>query len=139
VTAALMVSCTACRSNHNLYPVAGMVTYNGAPASGAVISFYRRDGDSADHPPILGIVQEDGSFELVCGALGKGAPPGNYAVLIEWKRAASTGKGRPQIGLDRLKGRYADRNRPLLHATVAACATSLPPFELIDAISVPKM
>ena len=33
---------------------------------------------------------------------------------------------------DVLEGRYADPKRPLLHATVEAKATNLPPFELID-------
>jgi len=79
------------------------------------------------------IVQPDGSLELVCGALGTGAPPGNYDVLIEWKRTTRPGKRQPQSGPDRLKGRYADRKHPLLRATVEARATNLPPFELTGA------
>jgi hypothetical protein len=81
---------------------------------------------------IMGIVQEDGSFELVCGSLGKGAPPGDYDVLIEWKPANGQNKGRPQHGPDKLKGRYADRKHPLLQATVEATTTNLPQFELTD-------
>ena len=41
-------------------------------------------------------------------------------------------KGRPHQVPDVLKGRYADPKRPLLHATVEAKATNLPPFELTD-------
>jgi hypothetical protein len=53
-------------------------------------------------------------------------------VLIEWKPSYNRGKGRPQRMLDRLKGRYTDPGRPLLHATVHAEATNLSPFELTD-------
>jgi hypothetical protein len=81
---------------------------------------------------IMGIVQDDGSFELVSGPPGKGVPPGTYDVLIEWKQIGGQSKGRPQQGADKLKGRYADPKRPLLHATVEAKATTLPPFELTD-------
>ena len=130
VTAALVLAGASCSNKDTIYPVSGQVTYKGAPASGAAVFFHRQGGDPIDEPTILGIVQADGSFELVCGPLGKGAPPGNYDVLIEWKRVTGPGKPRPQTGPDRLKGRYADPKRPLLHATVEARANHLPPFEL---------
>ena len=86
---------------------------------------------------IMGIVQEDGSFELVCGSLGKGVPPGDYDVLIEWKPVSGQSNGRPQHGPDKLKGRYADPKHPVLHATVEAKATSLAAFELTEGQPVP--
>ena len=121
VTAALVLACPSCNKN-NIYPVSGKVTYQGSPASGAVVFFFRQGGDSNNEPAIMGIVQEDGSFELVCGALGKGAPPGDYDVVIEWKQVSGQSKGRPQHGADKLQGRYADPKHPLLHATVEARA-----------------
>jgi hypothetical protein len=130
VAVALVLACTSC--NRNIYPVSGKVTYKGSPASGAAVFFFRQGGDSTSEPAIMGIVQEDGSFELVCGSLGKGAPPGEYNVVIEWKQVSGQSKGRQQRGLDRLNGRYADPNRPLLHATVEAKTNDLPPFELTN-------
>ncbi|HTU23583.1 MAG TPA: hypothetical protein VMG10_36440 [Gemmataceae bacterium] len=130
LTAALVLACSSCGNNKKIYPVSGKMTYNGSPASGAVVFFHRQGGDTMKEPTIMGIVQEDGSFELVCGPLGKGAPPGDYDVLVEWKRITGRGKRRPQAGPDILQGRYADPKRPLLHATVEARATNLPPFEL---------
>jgi len=135
VTAALVLACASCNQN-SIYPVSGKVTYKGSPASGAAVFFFRQGGSSSNEPAIMGIVQQDGSFELVCGSLGKGAPPGDYDVLIEWKPIS--GQGRPQHGPDKLKGRYADRKRPLLHATVEASATNLPPFELTEEGPVQK-
>ena len=150
--AALALACASCRNN-NCYPVSGKVTYHGSPASGATVYFRRQGGDAMNDHAIMGIVQEDGSFELVSGLPGKGAPPGAYDVLIEWRRMRGRSRGRPQQVPDVLKGgyadpkrpqedeededdvlkgRYADPKRPLLHASVEAKATSLPPFELID-------
>jgi hypothetical protein len=128
----LALTCASCANTKNIYAVSGKVTYKGSPASGAAVFFYRQGADAMNEHTIMGIVQEDGSFELVCGSLGKGAPPGEYDVVIEWKQASGQSKGRPQHGPDKLEGRYADRKRPLLHATVEARATNLPPFELTD-------
>jgi hypothetical protein len=133
MTAALILACIACETRNKIYPVSGTVTYQGAPAAGATVFFQRQGGDPMNEHLIMGIVQQDGSFELVCGSLGKGAPPGTYDVLIEWKQASSQGKGRPQHRRDRLKGRYADPKRPLLQARVQAKANTLPPFALTDA------
>ena len=82
--ALLALACASCR-HESLHPVAGKVTCNGAPATGATVLFQRHDAAS-DHV-ILGVVQQDGSFELSCGALGKGAPAGAYDVLIVWRSA----------------------------------------------------
>lgn len=131
-TAMVALACASCGNKNNIYPVSGKVTYQGSPASGATVFFHRQGGDPMNDHMIMGIVQEDGSFELVCGSLSKGAPPGDYDVLIEWNRGIGQSKSRPQHGPDKLKGRYADLKRPLLHATVETEATNLPPFELTD-------
>ena len=132
LTAPLVLVCASCGKNSNIFPVSGKVTWNGVPAAGAVVFFQRPGIDPMNEQTIMGIVRDDGTFELVCGALGTGAPAGDYDVLIEWKRVAGQSKGRPQPGPDKLAGRYADPKNPLLHATVEAKATYLPPFELFD-------
>src|SRR5207302_9683511 len=123
------LACASC-GNEKLYPVSGKVMYNGVPAEGAVVFLHRQRRDRVNDHRMMGIGQEDGSFELVCGPLGKGAPPGEYDVLIEWKQVSGQRKGRPQHGPDKFKGRYADPKHPLLHATVEAKSNDPPPFEL---------
>jgi hypothetical protein len=132
LTAALAVACGSCGNSNNLYPVSGKVTYKGSPAAGATVFFHRPDGDPTNEHLIMGVVQEDGSFELVCGSLGKGAPPGRYAVLIEWKRVAGQSKGRPGHGSDRLKGRYADPKHPRFHVVIKGRRNDLAPFDLTE-------
>ena len=124
--------CTSCTGSNRLYPVSGTVTYKGKPAAGAAVFFHHQGLDRMHEHMIMGLVQEDGSFELVCGSLGTGAPAGEYDVLIEWKRVTGQRKGHPQHGPDQLKGRYADRNHPRLHALIKAEPNRLPVFDLTD-------
>jgi hypothetical protein len=116
----------SCRDSHNLYPVSGTVTYQNKPATGAVVFFHRRGGNPMNEHLIMGMVQEDGSFSLVCGPHGAGAPPGAS------KQDRNRPKGLAVKTHDRLKGRYADPKSPRLHATVNAETNRLPPFELTD-------
>jgi hypothetical protein len=132
LTAALALACASCGNKSNIYPVSGKVTYKGAPASGATVFFHRQGGDPINEHLIMGIVREDGSFELVCGSLGKGAPPGEYDVLIQWKRVTGQSKGRPQHGPDKLKARYADPKRPRFHSVIKAERNELAPFDLTE-------
>jgi len=130
LTAGLTLNCVACSNKDNLYPVSGKVTHNGAPAAGATVFFYRKGVDPMNEHMVMGIVQADGTFDLVCGSLGIGAPPGDYDVVIEWKPVSGQKAGRPERGPDKLNGRYADPKRPLLQATVKAERNELPPFAL---------
>lgn len=132
LSAAMALACASCGDNNRIYPVSGMVTYKGSPASGATVYFRRQGGDPMSEHMIMGIVQENGTFELACGSLGNGAPPGEYDVLIEWKRVTGQSKGRPQRGADKLKGRYADQKHPRFHAVINAERNQVGSFELTD-------
>jgi len=132
--AMLAAACTSCGSSNNLYPVSGKVLYKGQPAVNATV-FLRRQGASAlSQQAIMGIVQEDGSFTLVCESLGNGAPPGEYDVLIEWKydpKMTRTGSN-TKLPPDRLQGRLADPKHPRFHVTIKAQRNDLAPFELTE-------
>jgi hypothetical protein len=132
LTFALALACASCTSETPIHPVSGKVMWKGAPATGAVVFFHHKGGDRMDDHLVMGIVQADGSFELVCGTLGKGAPPGIYDVLIEWRQESKQRAGGSRNGPDRLKGKYADPKRPLFQATVEAKANELAPFVLGD-------
>jgi hypothetical protein len=128
--ATVTLACGSCSQEDNgLYPVWGEVRIDGSSAAGATVFFHRQDANPNEEQMMMGIVQDDGSFELVCGSLGAGAPPGEYDVLIEWKEVLGQSQGRPQRGPDKLNGRFADRRHPRLHATVKAEANELV-FEL---------
>ena len=123
--------CAGCGGN-GYYPVSGKVLHDGAPAVGAVVYFHRKgEIDRLQEHILQGVVGEDGTFTLVSPA-GAGARPGDYAVLIEWKKAAGVQRGRSP-GLDapdRFQGRFMNINNPVFQAEVKAEKNQLPPFEL---------
>jgi hypothetical protein len=128
--ATLALACGSCGHSTKLYPVTGKVTVNGTPAAGATVIFQRQSVDLMNEQTVMGSVRENGSFSLVCGPYGEGAPPGDYDVFIEWRHRAERAKG-PMV-TDRLKGHYADRNHPRLHARINPEPTDLPPFDLTE-------
>jgi hypothetical protein len=134
-----------CGNPPGLYPVYGKVFHKGEPAAGAVVYFHHEGPASSASPAIpFGIVEDDGSFNLTCDNQGNGCPPGKYAVLVEWRDGTGDGvvpvkttgktklvkRSRVRSGPDRLKGRYFDITKPLLHAEVLPQSNPLPPFEL---------
>ncbi len=122
---------SSCSGGNGLYPVSGKVTCNGQPADGATVFFFPHGSAKLNDPIVMGIVRQDATFELVCGSLGKGAPPGDYDVVIEWRQRPSRNNSQ-RIAPDKLAGRYADPKHPALHATVEAGTNELAPFELTN-------
>ena len=138
---------SGCGNTTGPVPVSGKVLYRGEPAAGAVVYFHRlmEPGSPIESIP-YGIVEDDGSFQLASDNLGNGARPGSYNVLVEWRDGSgdrvvltsSKGKvkkvqrSRVRSGTDRLKGRYLDISKPLLHTEVKAESNQLAPFELTD-------
>ena len=136
-----------CGGPTGLVPVSGKVLYRGEPAAGAVVYFHRQaEPGSASGTIPYGVVEEDGTFSLSTDGLGRGARPGSYSVLVEWRDEKGDGvvpvkargnvklvkRSRVRSGPDRLKGRYLDIGKPLLHTEVVAGTNTLPPFELTD-------
>ena len=150
--AAGSAAAAGCGNPSGFYSVSGKVMYKGEPASGAVVYFHRADAPPSGGKAIpFGIANENGGFNLTCDGVGNGCPPGKYDVLVEWrgKPDATAQQPRPsqakgkikevalnrqmaRQGVDRLKGRYFNIAKPLLHAEVLPQPTSLPPFELND-------
>jgi hypothetical protein len=148
----LSVGAAGCGNRPGYYPVYGKVLYKGTPAAGAVVYFHREGPSAVPSSPIpFGIVEEDGSFYLTSDGVGDGCPPGKYAVLVEWKskseapieqpkpsrvkgksKAAPVNSRSTRNSVDRLKGRYFDISKPLIHADVLAQSNPLAPFELAD-------
>jgi hypothetical protein len=153
VAALLFASCFGTAPGR--YPVHGKVTYNGQPAAGASVHF-RREGETpeeASNFPI-GVVDQEGNFELKAEGLGYGALPGKYKVLIFWSPetvlnappATTTKKGKkatvsvsvgelrrdPAAVTDRLKFQYFNIEKPRLFAEIKPGTNNLDPFDLKD-------
>jgi hypothetical protein len=123
-----VASCSA--RAKDIYPVSGEVLCQGQPAVGAVVFFNRHGGAVIGDPSIMGIVRQDGRYELVSGSQGSGAPAGDYDVMIQWPRPSPHRGGSWRMGADRLAGRFSDPTHPMLRARIEARPNELPPFEI---------
>ncbi len=130
--AVLALFFASCSNSGGLYPVSGKVNYKGEPAVGAFVFLVQKHTNPVDEQSMMGVVQSDGTFSIVCDAKGKGAPPGEYDLLIKWPQSSSRGNSLIHKVPDRLKGRYANPQKPPLHVVVEARTNVLPNIELTD-------
>jgi hypothetical protein len=159
-----LVACTlaavsGCGESNGLYPVHGQVNYKGEPAAGVTLYFHREGGEPSGLPVPMAVTEQDGSFVVRSGDLGKGASPGSYHILLEWrdhspassqvtlasfsppasggggrKAGRATPKIRPTASLpaDCLKGYYSDIEHPRMKADIKPGRNNLPTIELAN-------
>jgi hypothetical protein len=65
----------------SLYPVTGTVTQSGSPMAGIKVTLAARDPKSKA-PLLFAVVDDEGKFEIQTSAGEKGAPIGNYKVVL---------------------------------------------------------
>ena len=98
---------SGCGNAPGCFSVSGKVLYKGEPAPGAVVYFHRESGVGPASPSIpAGVTDGDGTFKLACDGEGRGAPPGVYAVLVQWREAWSAAP------LRRSRARQIGRSEP---------------------------
>jgi hypothetical protein len=118
------------RSGAKLYPVHGQVFYKDQPTEGAQVVLLPAGEENSQYRGArpAATVAADGSFEIETPPHGVGAPAGDYALLVTWfpPRDENPG-GNPR---NKLPGKYADPNRPVLKVTVQEGDNKLEPFKL---------
>jgi hypothetical protein len=112
-----------------VFPVQGRILdADGNPAAGAKVIFHPLNDNEPDAARPIGIVDEAGAYSLTTYEKGDGAPPGDYAVTVEWRPAKPAPFGRTSE--DKLKGRYAVASKSPFKATVNRQPTTLDAFRL---------
>lgn len=96
-------------------PVSGRVLYEGNPATGAVVILHAIGGAATGERP-RAKADGKGEFTLSTFTNGDGAPAGEYAVTVEWKRSDD----HPEQGADLLPAAYSDPKTTKLKATITA-------------------
>ena len=126
---AVWAGVTGCRNSDSLpalqvYDVKGKVLLaDGKPLSGGFIYFVSK-GDLPVTPS--SVIASDGTFSLVTGGSGEGAPPGDYKIRVEAPQLHTVQKsGKPAFPL-----KYNDEDSSGLVITVRAETNQLEPIRL---------
>jgi len=115
--------------------VEGKILLKGQPLNKATVTFWPKQGDQAKMTPSTGNTDEEGNFKLETGSR-IGAPPGDYVVTVIRSRQLPVKGGKRGMSMeppdteDELHGRYANRNKSEIMATVKTESNQLPPFDL---------
>jgi len=126
---ALLTGCGGGREE--TFPARGRVVLDGKPPVHALVVLHPIDGEaSKDRPRPHGKVGENGTFVLTTYEPGDGAPPGEYAVTVEWWLAAKGRRGEDPPPTNRLPARYARPQTSGLRAVVAGGENELPDIRL---------
>ena len=133
VAMALALLAVSCSRSQPLVPVKGQVLFDGKPTPHALVVLHPLKGAGPDSVRPRGHVGADGSFQLTTHSPQDGAPPGEYAVTVEWWLTQAT-KNSPE-GSDlppanRLPARYSRVETSGLRATITEGVHELPVFKL---------
>jgi hypothetical protein len=129
----LLLSPLSCSSSATpkLYPVRGIVRFDGKPAEGALVTLQPTDASVGTSIAPRGQVRADGSFEIATHKHGDGAPPGEYKVTIMWYPPDARQRhmeGKP-LG-SKFPALYGDAKTSPLTGTVREGPNEWPPFEV---------
>jgi hypothetical protein len=136
ISACLVIQFIGCSSSNESvdvrperFPTRGKLTYNGKPAKGAAVTFWKlplnlKSVDSWRQIRPAATVEADGSFVPSSYDLQDGAMAGTYAVTAIW-----TGEN-SEPGPDRFNGRFSNPEQPAMKVTIKKGENVLPPIDL---------
>jgi len=122
---------TGCgQSGPKLHPVRGTVLVNKKPAAEALVFMHRKGRNSLEEQVPFGKADKDGSFKVMNGNSGEGAPEGEYTLTVYWpdmSKPEDGNGGRP----DALNGAYDKVAQSKLTFTVKSGQNTIPTLELV--------
>ena len=111
-----------------VFPVKGQVSFRGEPATGAFVVLHPAAA-WPDVPKPTGKVAQDGSFQLTTYEEGDGAPPGEYAVTVEWRKLVNQA-GDFSAGPNVIPPKYSQPQTSPLTVTINESPNDLPAIEI---------
>lgn len=107
----------------DLVPATGTVTVDDKPGAGAVVEFVPKPGTPGNGG--TAVADESGRYEMATPQGKKGLAPGEYKVVLSFRRNADGSAPDPNVppiessATERLPRKYSDREATELKATVA--------------------
>jgi hypothetical protein len=112
-----------------VFPVEGVVTFDGKPTAGAMIVLHPKGGASTGVPAPRAQVEKDGSFRFTTYKAGDGAPPGEYVATIAWYKLVGA-PGDLKAGPNVLPPKYSNVKTSTWEVRVADQPAQLAPVHL---------
>jgi hypothetical protein len=109
-------------------PVRGRVLWQGKPLANALVVLHPQNTAQLASLRPVAHADDSGSFELTTYEEGDGAPVGDYAVTIEWRRPAREQDKDPPA--NQLPARYSRPDSTPLHVTIDKNTSELPALEV---------
>lgn len=139
IAAVVLLTLIGCGSNQSVYPVQGLVKFEGKPMVGggsiALIPITSREGKTAG-----GEIKEDGTYTLMTYEEGDGSMIGDFRVVVTQvtvKEPPNTGDGQPAAqaiievrAADQIPAIYSDQQSSPLTAKVEAKPLNTLNFDL---------
>ena len=116
-----------------VYPVSGRITVDGAPAEGAILTFFgQEEGLKGRRVPVpMATADENGHFEVRSYGANDGAPAGKFKVTVAWPEPRPEGADEEFYEApDRLGGKYAHPRETPFEVTIEEGGTQLAPIEI---------
>ncbi len=135
LTASLLVAigCGKTQDPNRLpvFPTAGKVTFQGKPASGALVVLHPKV-ETPENQSVRprAYVKEDGSFELSSYESNDGAPLGDYAVVLVWPKSIKGPDGSSGPGPNVLPPKYSRPETSPAVVKIAEGSNQLDPIVL---------
>jgi hypothetical protein len=110
-------------------PVSGSVSFDGKPATGALIVLHPKGKSASAAPKARAQVEADGTFRFSTYDSGDGVPPGEYVATITWYQLTKQG-GEVKAGPNVLPPKFANPKTSPWEVRVAETGATLPPLKL---------
>ena len=125
-----IVGCSKAKAPwETVYPVEGVVNYQGKPLTDASITLIPQDQDFPSTVRPTARTREDGSFVVGTYSTEDGAPAGDYKVVVVRFPVIVTASNAVS-GPNNLPPKYANPSTTTLTVTVDPGTNELPPLEL---------
>jgi len=117
-----------------VFPATWHLSVKGQVPAGAFVVLHPKNGAATApngetiHP--RAVVNPDGSFAIGSYDSGDGAPTGEYAVTVEWRRIVKSADGSPVLGPNVVAPKYARPETSPLSIRIADKSNELDPITL---------
>lgn len=115
-----------------VYPVSGVVKFNGKAPTGAQIVLHPAGNSEPTEVTPVGIVQSDGTFKVTAYDPGDGAPVGEYVATVEWFKVVSDPGGGGGPGPNVLPKKYASSKTSPIKVSVGDGPTEIEPIVIAN-------